>query len=100
MKQYKKSIKLLLLGKYFPILLLISYEMFILKSQGAGESGKTTIIKQMKILHVQGFSLEERKEKAIEIRRNVLESIKVCLNDLRRCYFERRDKMVKNDAPN
>ncbi|CAG2102149.1 unnamed protein product [Medioppia subpectinata] len=56
MKQYKKSIKLLLLG--------------------AGESGKTTIIKQMKILHIEGFSDSERKEKVHEIRCNLLEAIK------------------------
>ena len=52
--------------------------MFMLRSAGAGESGKTTIIKQMKILHVQGFSDEERREKALEIRRNIIESIRVC----------------------
>ncbi|CAG2180107.1 unnamed protein product, partial [Oppiella nova] len=56
MKQYRKSIKLLLLG--------------------AGESGKTTIIKQMKILHIEGFSDAERKEKVLEIRCNLLEAIK------------------------
>jgi len=55
MKDYNKSVKLLLLG--------------------AGESGKTTIIKQMKLIHITGFSNEERKEKAVEIRHNVLESI-------------------------
>jgi guanine nucleotide-binding protein G(i) subunit alpha len=37
-KSYNKVIKILLLG--------------------SGESGKTTIIKQMKILHVKGFSEE------------------------------------------
>ena len=31
----------------------------------------------MKILHVQGFTQEERREKANEIRRNVIESIRV-----------------------
>ncbi|XP_054162271.1 guanine nucleotide-binding protein G(s) subunit alpha-like [Oppia nitens] len=56
MKKYKKSIKLLLLG--------------------AGESGKTTIIKQMKILHISGFSDTERMEKVIEIKSNILEAIK------------------------
>lgn len=53
--EYDKTIKLLLLG--------------------AGESGKTTIIKQMKILHVQGFKENERKEKAAEIRLNILEAL-------------------------
>ncbi|KAH9398310.1 hypothetical protein TYRP_018957 [Tyrophagus putrescentiae] len=43
---------------------------------GAGESGKTTIIKQMKILHIQGFSAEERLEKCQEIKENVFEAIK------------------------
>ncbi|XP_022245110.1 guanine nucleotide-binding protein G(s) subunit alpha-like [Limulus polyphemus] len=56
MRQYKKTIKLLLLG--------------------AGESGKTTILKQMKILHLEGFSEIERKDKIQEIRQNVLQAIK------------------------
>lgn len=54
-KSYNEAIKLLLLG--------------------TGESGKTTIIKQMKILHVQGFSAIERAEKANHIRHNIHESI-------------------------
>ncbi|XP_047541306.1 guanine nucleotide-binding protein G(f) subunit alpha [Vanessa atalanta] len=54
-KTYNEAIKLLLLG--------------------TGESGKTTIIKQMKILHVQGFSASERAEKIKYIRHNTHESI-------------------------
>ncbi|KAJ9592990.1 hypothetical protein L9F63_015360 [Diploptera punctata] len=54
-KDYKKAIKILLLG--------------------TGESGKTTIIKQMKILHISGFSESDRQEKMIEIRQNIHESI-------------------------
>uniref|UniRef100_A0A2H1VKA1 SFRICE_011868 n=1 Tax=Spodoptera frugiperda TaxID=7108 RepID=A0A2H1VKA1_SPOFR len=54
-KSYNQAIKLLLLG--------------------TGESGKTTIIKQMKILHVQGFCASERAEKANLIRHNIHESI-------------------------
>lgn len=54
-KEYKKAIKLLLLG--------------------AGESGKTTIIKQMKILHINGFSESDRQEKVVDIRQNIHESM-------------------------
>ncbi|NP_001159624.1 guanine nucleotide-binding protein G(f) subunit alpha [Bombyx mandarina] len=54
-KNYNGAIKLLLLG--------------------TGESGKTTIIKQMKILHVHGFSASERKEKIKHIKFNIHESI-------------------------
>ena len=31
---------------------------YIVLSTGAGESGKTTVVKQMKILHKDGFSNE------------------------------------------
>jgi len=42
---------------------------------GAGESGKSTIVKQMRILHVNGFSSEERKQKVDDIKRNVRDAI-------------------------
>ncbi|XP_063217834.1 guanine nucleotide-binding protein G(f) subunit alpha-like isoform X2 [Bacillus rossius redtenbacheri] len=54
-QQYNKAIKLLLLGP--------------------GESGKTTILKQMKILHIKGFSDSERLAIVSQIRQNVHESI-------------------------
>jgi len=42
---------------------------------GAGESGKSTIVKQMRILHVHGFDNEERKLKIEDIKRNVKDAI-------------------------
>lgn len=42
---------------------------------GAGESGKSTIVKQMRILHVNGFSSEERKQKIDDIKKNVRDAI-------------------------
>lgn len=44
---------------------------------GPAGAGKTTIMKQMKIIHFEGFSLEERQQKAKEIRTNLLESVRV-----------------------
>ena len=44
---------------------------------GAGESGKSTIVKQMRILHINGFNEKEKKEKVVDIRRNVRDSITV-----------------------
>jgi len=42
---------------------------------GAGESGKSTIVKQMRILHVNGFSPDEKKQKIEDIKRNVRDAI-------------------------
>ncbi|CAL8399834.1 unnamed protein product [Arctogadus glacialis] len=42
---------------------------------GAGESGKSTIVKQMRILHVDGFDDEEKKERGQDIRKNVKDAI-------------------------
>ncbi|XP_077054026.1 GNAS complex locus isoform X3 [Siphateles boraxobius] len=42
---------------------------------GAGESGKSTIVKQMRILHVNGFNAEEKKQKIQDIKNNIKEAI-------------------------
>ncbi|XP_072237902.1 guanine nucleotide-binding protein G(s) subunit alpha isoform X1 [Leuresthes tenuis] len=42
---------------------------------GAGESGKSTIVKQMRILHVNGFNAEEKKQKIHYIKNNIKEAI-------------------------
>jgi len=44
---------------------------------GAGESGKSTIAKQMKIIHLNGFTDEERKDFKSIICSNVVGSIRV-----------------------
>ena len=47
---------------------------------GAGESGKSTLVKQMRILHEETpFNEEEKKETKDEIRRNVKDSITTIL---------------------
>ncbi|XP_075427455.1 guanine nucleotide-binding protein G(s) subunit alpha isoform X2 [Ascaphus truei] len=42
---------------------------------GAGESGKSTIVKQMKILHVNGFNAEEKRKNVQDIKNNIKEAI-------------------------
>jgi len=56
-KRQKSNVKLLLLG--------------------AGESGKSTVAKQMKIIHLNGFTDEERKDFKSIIWNNVVGSIRV-----------------------
>jgi GTPase SAR1 family protein len=54
-KIFKSTIKLLLLG--------------------TGESGKSTVLKQMRIIHTSKFTIEERKEKINDIKSNIRDSI-------------------------
>lgn len=38
---------------------------------GAGESGKSTLVKQMKIIHLNGFNNDEKTEKILDIKKNM-----------------------------
>nr|QKY89058.1 Gs alpha [Acanthopleura granulata] len=42
---------------------------------GAGESGKSTIVKQMRILHVNGFGPDEKRQKIEDIKKNIRDAI-------------------------
>ena len=47
---------------------------------GAGESGKSTLVKQMRILHEETpFTDEEKKQKIAEIKRNIRDSMATIL---------------------
>lgn len=67
--KYDREIKLLLLG------LLLSFFRNVLKRcTGSGESGKSTLAKQMKIIHLNGFTDEERSTFKVAIYNNVVTS--------------------------
>lgn len=51
---------------------------------GAGESGKSTIVKQMKILHVDGFNESEKLEKTEEIKRNIKDGMLTIINAMKK----------------
>ncbi|RPA89567.1 guanine nucleotide binding protein, alpha subunit [Choiromyces venosus 120613-1] len=46
---------------------------------GAGESGKSTILKQMKLIHASGFSKNDRDDYRVIIFANLLNSFKIIL---------------------
>lgn len=70
-----------------------SFKLLLLGPAGAG---KTTILKQMKIIHFEGFSLEERHQKAKEIRSNLLESVR----ELTACIIASGRQIEWSDADN
>ena len=47
----------------------------LFKSTGAGESGKSTIVKQMKIIHETGYSKEECEEYKPVVYSNTIQSL-------------------------
>ena len=49
---------------------------------GAGESGKSTIVKQMRIIHSTGFTTKEREQMRKPIYGNVVNSIKAIMDFL------------------
>lgn len=77
-KQYKKTIKLLLLG--------------------TGESGKSTFIRQMRILYNNGYSDEERRHHIKLIHENIFTSMQnlIAAMELLRIDFENIENETKN----
>lgn len=65
---------------------------------GAGESGKSTILKQMKILHANGFSMDERKEIRPIIFSNLIVAFKIIIDEMSSLgiEFENQDSEVRD----
>lgn len=59
---------------------------------GAGESGKSTIIKQMRIIHSRGFPEEERHQTRAIIYSNIVIAFKVLLDIMNAEGFEFDDE--------
>ena len=49
--------------------------MNIFKNLGAGESGKSTILKQMKIIHMDGYSKEDFEQYREVVYSNTIQSL-------------------------
>ncbi|KAJ3325463.1 hypothetical protein HDV06_004322 [Boothiomyces sp. JEL0866] len=60
-EQYKREPKLLLLG--------------------SSDSGKSTLLKQMKILHGSGFSKEEKERSVVNIRKNIYDAVNILVRE-------------------
>ena len=58
---------------------------------GSGESGKSTIVKQMKIIHQNGYSVEELSLYRLTIHKNVLDCAKALVGAMRQLEIEPTD---------
>ncbi|KAI2663763.1 Guanine nucleotide-binding protein G(t) subunit alpha-1 [Labeo rohita] len=65
---------------------------------GAGESGKSTIVKQMKIIHKDGYSLEECLEFIVIIYSNTMQSILAIVRAMTTLNISYGDAAAQDDA--
>jgi guanine nucleotide-binding protein G(i) subunit alpha len=75
----RNEIKMLLLGNIPFGALFDAIALTITVSTGAGESGKSTILKQMKLIHEGGYSRDERESFKEIIFSNTVQSMRVIL---------------------
>jgi guanine nucleotide-binding protein subunit alpha len=63
---------------------------------GAGESGKSTIIKQMRIIHSGGFPQDEREQNRAVIYSNLIVAFKVLMDIMKnqKIDFEKEENKV------
>lgn len=92
-KKLRRECKILLLGtSRFKSLKQIwhtrIYQLDNNLSEGSGESGKSTIVKQMKIIHQNGFSKEELLTWKLVIYKNIVESIQSIVSAMKTFNYE------------
>jgi guanine nucleotide-binding protein subunit alpha len=59
---------------------------------GAGESGKTTVLKQMRLIHAAGFSIQERQHWRTVVFQNLLVSMRTMLEAMELLEVELREE--------
>ena len=62
---------------------------------GSGESGKSTIVKQMKIIHQNGYTQEELSLYRLTIYKNLIDCMKALIGAMRQFEIEPTDEKVK-----
>ncbi|KAJ8259802.1 hypothetical protein GJAV_G00173610 [Gymnothorax javanicus] len=65
---------------------------------GAGESGKSTIVKQMKIIHEDGYSEEECKQYRAVVYSNTIQSIMAIIKAMSNLNIEYEEPSRSDDA--
>jgi guanine nucleotide-binding protein subunit alpha len=62
------------------------------KNEGAGDSGKSTVLKQMRLLYAHGFSRSEREEWRAIIFNNAMAALKQILDTMDELKIELKDR--------
>lgn len=86
-----RQVKILLLGwcPEQPCTVDDNWRLFYL---GAGESGKSTILKQMRIIYAEGFRPDERREVRQIIFSNMIVAFKIIAEEMRELGVEYKNQ--------
>jgi guanine nucleotide-binding protein subunit alpha len=97
----EKQCKVLLLGKRKERKYRWSGAVMLRITLGSGESGKSTILKQMKIINMNGYSTEELFTYRSIIYRNVVECAQTLIHAMAKLElsYEKRELRVKKRLP-
>jgi guanine nucleotide-binding protein G(i) subunit alpha len=75
---------------------LVLYEVIALtRALGSGESGKSTIVKQMKIIHQNGYTQDELSLYRLTIYKNLVDCMKALTGAMAQFNVEPSDDHVK-----
>lgn len=105
-KRLRKECKILLLGGYKPFVTGQSslwsfsetHNTDHIICKGSGESGKSTIVKQMKIIHQNGYTKDELALYRLTIYKNVLDCAKALIGAMRQFEIEPVDTQNHENA--
>jgi hypothetical protein len=90
-KNQRRELKLLLLGMHFLFLKKQLFHLFCLLI-GTGESGKSTFIKQMRIIHGTGYSEEDKRSFVKLVYQNIFMAMHIMIRAMDTLKIQYRDK--------
>lgn len=91
-RRLRKECKILLLGSSRPYLFVHGMLTFF---AGSGESGKSTIVKQMKIIHQNGYTQDELALYRLTIYKNLIDCMKALIGAMHQFEIEPHGAGVK-----
>jgi guanine nucleotide-binding protein G(i) subunit alpha len=97
-KRLRKECKILLLGACTTAEPALMSVMLIALHLGSGESGKSTIVKQMKIIHLKGYSEDELYNYRPTVFKNLVECAKAVITAMQQFDIEPQEDGNKKHA--
>lgn len=99
-KKQEREVKLLLLGTDHGRGNDIVAIVLLTDVIGAGESGKSTVLKQMRIIHAGGFSKLERKQWRVVIFNNLINAFQILFSAMQEqgTDYEDEDNVVRSNT--